>query len=130
MKYFRRRRRFSPGREGSGVPVSRDDDPLSGVANLFDIGLVFIVGLIMTFFSAYHLQDLFDRNSEFTIMKQKPDGEMEIIVKEGTRIEARRVTAERAVGRGRRLGVAYRLEDGTMIYVPEQEEIGDRQRTK
>ncbi len=122
MKYFRRRRRFSTGREGSGASVSVDDDPLSGVANLFDIGLVFIVGLIMTFFSAYHLQGLFDRNSEFTIMKQKPDGEMEIIVKEGTRIEARRVTKERAVGRGKRLGVAYRLEDGTMIYVPEQEE--------
>jgi hypothetical protein len=118
MKYFRRRR-IRSARQVFGDPLFKDDDPLSGVANLFDIGLVFIVGLIMTFFSAYHLQDLFDRSSELTIMTQKPDGEMEIIVKKGTRIEARRVSGERAVGRGRRLGVAYRLEDGTTVYVPE-----------
>jgi hypothetical protein len=28
-----------------------DEDPMSGVANLFDRGLVFIVGLIMALFS-------------------------------------------------------------------------------
>ncbi|MDL1961347.1 MAG: DUF2149 domain-containing protein, partial [Deltaproteobacteria bacterium] len=32
---------------------------MTGVANLFDIGLVFIVGLIVALFATYHLQDLF-----------------------------------------------------------------------
>jgi len=92
---------------------------MTGVANLFDIGLVFIVGLLMTLFSAYRLQDLFDQTSEMTIMKQHADGEMEIIVKKGTQIKATRVTRETAQGRGSRLGVAYRLEDGSMVYVPD-----------
>ncbi len=118
MKYLQQRRIRRSGR-AFGDPAFRDDDPMTGVANLFDIGLVFIVGLLLTLFSAYHLQDLFDETSEMTIMKQRVDGEMDIIVKKGTQIKATRVTREAAKGRGSRLGVAYRLEDGSMVYVPD-----------
>jgi hypothetical protein len=69
---------MSKARKGFSDPAFRDDDPMTGVANLFDIGLVFIVGLLLTLFSAYRLQDLFDRNSEMTIMKQQANGEMEL----------------------------------------------------
>ena len=118
MKYLQKRRISQSGR-AFGDPSFRDDDPMTGVANLFDIGLVFIVGLLLTLFSAYRLQDLFDQTSDMTIMKQKANGEMEIIVKEGTKIKATKVTRETAKGRGNRLGVAYRLEDGAMVYVPD-----------
>lgn len=96
-----------------------DNDPLSGVANLLDLGLVFIVGLIITLFTAYHLQDLFSEKGGMTIVKQAADGQMEIITREGRKIKAVKVTRETAKGRGTRLGVAYRLEDGSMVYVPE-----------
>ena len=118
MKYFQTRRIKKAGR-GFGEPAFRDDDPMTGVANLFDIGLVFIVGLLMTLFSAYHLQDLFDKTSEMTIMKQHHSGEMEIITKKGTKVKAMKVSNAKATGQGERLGVAYRLKDGTMVYVPE-----------
>jgi len=118
MHYFRTRR-TSTSRKGFSDPAFRDDDPMTGVANLFDIGLVFIVGLLLTLFSVYRLQDLFDRNSEMTIMKQQALGEMEIIVKKGNQIKATRVTKESTQGKGNRLGVAYRLEDGSMVYVPD-----------
>ena len=98
--------------------ASGDDDPLTGIANLFDVSIVFIVGMLLTLFNAYRL-DLFDRDSEVTIMKQQASGEMEIIVKKGTEIKASRVTQEAAQGKGNRLGVAYRLEDGSMVYVPD-----------
>ena len=114
MKYFKKRR-------GNGNEDLGDNDPLSGVANLFDIGLVFIVGLIITLFTAYHLQDLFNEKSELTITKKGKDGQMEIITKKGKTIKAIKVTKEKIKGRGERLGIAYRLEDGSMIYVPEQE---------
>jgi len=118
MRYFTRRRhgsgRKSYVREGFG-----DDDPLTGVANLFDVGLVFIVGLIVTLFSAYHLQDLFSEKSELTIMKQNENGQMEIITKKGKKIKAVKVTSEKTRGQGERLGTAYRMEDGSMVYVPE-----------
>ncbi|MGD8835729.1 MAG: DUF2149 domain-containing protein [Desulfobacteraceae bacterium] len=118
MQYFQKRRIRKAGR-GLGDPAFRDDDPMTGVANLFDIGLVFIVGLLMTLFSAYHLQDLFDQTSEMTIMKQHKSGELEIITKQGTKVKALKVSKTKASGKGERLGIAYRLEDGTMVYVPE-----------
>ncbi|BBO87889.1 DUF2149 domain-containing protein [Desulfosarcina ovata] len=121
MRYLKPRRTTNRGR-AFGDAAFRDDDPMTGVANLFDIGLVFIVGLLLTLFSAYRLQDLFDQTSEMTIMKQKASGEMEIITKKGTTIKATRVTREAAKGRGNRLGVAYRLEDGSMVYVPDGEQ--------
>jgi len=112
MKYWRKRRGNTNGDLG-------DNDPLSGVANLFDVGLVFIVGLIITLFTAYHLQDLFSEKSELTIMKKSENGQMEILTKKGKKIKAIKVTKEKALGRGVRLGTAYRLEDGSMVYVPE-----------
>jgi len=121
MRYLQRRRGSRKGR-AFGSQAFSDDDPMTGVANLFDIGLVFIVGLLMTLFSAYRLQDLFDQSSNMTIMKQSAGGEMEVIVKQGNQIKASKVTRETAQGRGNRLGVAYRLEDGSMVYVPDQEQ--------
>lgn len=116
MKYFQKKR---TRKGGFGDGAFSDDDPMGGVANLFDVGLVFIVGLLMTLFSAFHLQDLFDQSSDITIMKQNAEGEMEIITKEGTKVTAMKVSESKASGQGERLGIAYRLEDGTMVYVPE-----------
>lgn len=90
-----------------------DDDPLSGVANMLD------VGLLLSLFSTYRLENLFVQDSQMTIMKQSAEGELEIITKKGQKIEAVRITKSEAGGRGTRLGVAYQLEDGSMVYIPE-----------
>jgi hypothetical protein len=95
---------------------------MTGVANLFDIGLVFIVGLLMTLMGVFRMQELFDQNSKLTIVKQRESGEMEILVKDGTKLSATKVTREAAKGMGSRLGVAYRLKDGSMVYVPDKGE--------
>lgn len=96
-----------------------DNDPLSGVANLFDLGLVFIVGLLIALFGAYHLEDLLSQTSEMTIVKKTSDGMVEIIEKKGRKIDAVKMTRETAKGRGERLGTAYKLENGSMIYIPD-----------
>jgi hypothetical protein len=119
MKYFRSRR-FSRGQKSFGAQAFSDNDPLTGVANLFDIGLVFIVGLILMLFSTFHLQDLFSEQSNLTIMKKHQNGEMEIITKKGKQIKAVKVSRKKATGRGERLGIAYKMEDGSMVYVPEE----------
>ncbi|MDQ7781678.1 MAG: DUF2149 domain-containing protein [Desulfomonilaceae bacterium] len=95
------------------------DDPMAGIANLFDVGLVFIVGLLVTLFSAYQLQDLFSETSDMTIIKKSESKELQIITKKGKHIKAMKVTRSKAKGGGERLGTAYRLEDGTMVYVPD-----------
>jgi len=45
----------------------------------------------------------------------------EIIVKKGTKIEAYKVSGETTSGNGERLGTAYRLANGEVIYVPDQD---------
>ena len=98
-----------------------DDDPLSFVTNLFDVSVVFIVGLMITLFSVYGMGDLIDPESQVTMVKTNAQGEQEIIVKDGTEITAYRVSDVTATGNGERLGTAYRLTDGQIIYVPEDD---------
>lgn len=100
-----------------------EEDPLSGVANLFDVSVVFIVGLMITLFSVFRMEDLVDSNSEVTMVKTNAQGQKEIIVKKGTTITAYKLTGETQSGNGERLGMAYRLANGQIIYVPE----GDKQ---
>jgi hypothetical protein len=96
-----------------------EDDPLAGIANLFDVSVVFIVGLMITLFSIYRMGDLVDADSEATLVKTNAAGQREIIVKKGTRVTAYKVTGETLQGDGERLGTAYRLANGQIIYVPE-----------
>jgi hypothetical protein len=103
-----------------------EEDPLAGVANLFDVSVVFIVGLMITLFSVYRIGDLMDSQSEVTMVKTNAQGQREIIVKKGTKITAYKVTGDTAAGDGERLGVAYRLADGQIIYVPEGESAPSR----
>ena len=96
-----------------------DEDPLAGVANIFDVSVVFIVGLMITLFSVYRIGDLMDPSSEVTLVKTDSQGLREVIVKKGTEITAYELTGETLEGNGERLGTAYRLADGQIIYVPD-----------
>ena len=77
------------------------------------------MGLIVTLFSAYQLLDLFSEKSDMTIIKKTSAENLQIITKKGKKIKAMEVSKAKAKGGGERLGTAYRLEDGTMIYVPD-----------
>ena len=98
---------------------AEDEDPLSGVANIFDVSVVFIVGLMITLFSVYRIGDLVDPESEVTLVKTNADGLSEIIIKRGNEITAYELTGETLGGQGERLGTAYRLADGQIVYVPD-----------
>lgn len=111
MRYLKRRNRFDKYDE----PL---EDPISGVANLFDVSVVFIVSMMIALFMAYNMLDLMDPKSEVTITK-KTAGGIEVITKKGKEIKVRKVTDKRLSGEGERLGTAYQLKDGKVIYVPE-----------
>lgn len=100
-------------------PDETEEDPLSGVANLFDVSVVFIVGLMISLFSVYRMGDLMNPETEVTMVMTNESGQSEIIVKRGTEIEAYEVTGEALSGDGERLGTAYRLANGQIIYVPD-----------
>jgi hypothetical protein len=101
------------------VSVHRED-PLGGVANLFDASIVFAVGLMVALIQAFSLTTLLNPNSEFTIVTRNAAGQLEIIERNQKQIKVRRMTPEQKAGEGKRLGVAYELPDGSVVYVPDQ----------
>jgi hypothetical protein len=103
---------------------SWQEDPLSGVANLFDISLAFIVAMVVALFSMAGTPSFLDPNSSWTMTRTAADGRMEIVRKDGKQIRVEKVSDRKMSGNGDRLGVAYRLPDGKVIYVPEAEAGG------
>lgn len=105
------------------APV-HDEDPLSGVANLFDVSLAFIVAMSVALFSMFGAKSLFDEKSSWTLTHTSADGRMEVVQKDGKQIKVQKVTDRQLSGDGDRLGVAYKLADGKVIYVPEDKAPG------
>lgn len=97
-----------------------EDDPMSVVSNLFDVAMVFAVALMVALVSRYNMTEMFSKE-DFTIVKNPGKEDMEIIVKEGEKIN-RYTPSDEQNGeskRGRRVGTAYELENGEIIYIPE-----------
>lgn len=107
------------GQFGTGDVDHHQEDPMSGVANLFDVGVVFIVGLIGALISAYSLLDFLSPKTEITMVRSNDNGQVEIVTKKGKQIKVKKVTDRNLQGEGTRLGTAYRLKDGKVVYVPE-----------
>jgi hypothetical protein len=77
---------------------SDEVEPLALVANLFDVAMVFAVALVVAWAAAHAARDE---------------------VKDGKPLDRFVETGERRAGDGERLGTAYRLPDGRIVYVPE-----------
>ena len=99
-----------------------NEDPLSGVANLFDVALVFIVALFLSLMATFQVLDFFDPESEVTVMKKVKD-QWQIITKKGNEVNVKKVTDKTVGGEeGLMLGTAYQLKDGRVIYIPTKNE--------
>lgn len=113
--------RFARRRHSSLLAAApHEDDPLAGIANLFDVSVAFIVALLIALFTLFSAGSLLDRNSNVTLVKQADDGNIEIISKRGTKIKVERTKDRSMTGQGTRLGTAYRLANGQVVYVPEE----------
>ncbi|QDV76072.1 hypothetical protein K2D_42970 [Planctomycetes bacterium K2D] len=95
-----------------------DDDPLGGVANLFDVAMVFAVAILLVLLSRAPMVGALSASDSATVLKNPNEPDMEIIVRDGERLEHYRVSENELQGSGERLGVAYRLENGEVVYVP------------
>ena len=84
-----------------------ENDPMSVVGNLFDVAMVFAVALMVA--------------EDFTMVKNPGKEDMEIIVKQGQNIDRYTPSDDQSKSgqRGKRVGIAYELENGEIIYVPE-----------
>jgi len=102
-----------------GPAPGEDDDPLAGLANLFDVSVAFIVALLIALFTLFSSADLLNPTLSTTLVKTNADGSMEIISKTRESVKVQKVTDKTLSGQGTRLGVAYQLPDGQVVYVPE-----------
>ena len=76
-----------------------EDDPLSGMANMVDLWVVFAVALLLALVGRAGRQD-----APLEAMKK---------------LDRFTVGEDRLTGAGERLGTAYRLESGEVVYVPD-----------
>ena len=99
-----------------------DLDPLSSLTNLFDVAMVFAVALMVALVTHLNLAEMLTEE-DFTIVKNPGKENMEIIQKKGEKIEKFKASQNQEQDpnkpRGKRIGVAYQLENGEIIYVPE-----------
>lgn len=98
-----------------------EEDPLSVIVNMFDVAMVFAVSLMVAMVMHMNMTEIFGKE-DFTIVKNPGKDNMEIITKEGQEIKKFTPKAQQdasSKSKGRRVGIAYELENGEIIYVPE-----------
>lgn len=99
-----------------------DADALSVVVNLFDVAMIFAVALMVANVMNMGMADYFSKE-DFTIVKNPGKDNMEIITREGGKVlkytPSTDQSEDKKKQKGKRVGVAYELENGEIIYVPE-----------
>ena len=108
-------------RNKSMLAEAEDDDPMSVVSNLFDVAMVFALALMVALVSRYNMTEMFSQE-DFTMVKNPGKENMEIITKEGQKINRYTPSEDQSHAdgtKGKRVGVAYELDNGEIIYVPE-----------
>ncbi|MFQ3574909.1 MAG: DUF2149 domain-containing protein [Cytophagales bacterium] len=96
-----------------------DDDPMSGMSNLFDVSMVFALALMVALVARFQMTEFLTKE-DFTMVKNPGKENMEIIQKKEGKIE--KYKAEKTNGnggKGKKVGIAYELENGEIVYIPE-----------
>ncbi len=92
-------------------------NPILSVVNIVDVFLVLIAALLISI-ASNPLSPFGSDN--VTIIKNAGTPEMEMIIKDGKTITQYKSSGEIGKGKGARAGVAYKMDDGSIIYVPDK----------
>lgn len=102
-----KRRRWDAAAEG---------DPLAGLVNLFDLWMVFSIALLLALVSYSHLPEHPSREAA----SQDTKSTTEQLQQQTHKLDRFRMSHDKLTGEGQRLGTAYRLKNGEVVYVPDQ----------
>lgn len=92
------------------------DDPILSVVNIIDVFLVIIVVLVIMVVQ----NPLNPLNADDVVVVTNPGkDDMSITVKKGEKLERYESTGAIGEGAGIKAGVTYRMDDGSLVYVPE-----------
>ena len=100
---------------------SADEDPGAGLLNLFDVWIAFAVALLLAMVSFFCATPPPPSGTTGTTGTPPTPVKMslEAIEQARTKLDRFRESRETAGGEGERLGTAYRLQSGEVIYVPD-----------
>jgi hypothetical protein len=93
----------------------RSGDPLDGLVNLFDLGIVLAVAFLLAALQSVNLTELLTRKN-VTVVRNDSSGQT-LIVKQGDKLKTVRLSRETVTGAGERVGDVFRLADGRLVYV-------------
>lgn len=91
-------------------------NPALSVVNLVDVFLVLIAALLIAI-AQNPMNPFLEEN--VTVIKNAGQPNMEMIIKNGETVETFKSSGEIGAGDGVKAGIAYRMADGSMVYVPE-----------
>jgi hypothetical protein len=94
------------------------EDPTAGLINLFDVWMVFAVVLLLALVQAGVVRSA--ASATETISRVDAQGNLEIVERDGVKVTKMRLTRDSLSGEGERLGIAYRLKSGEVVYVPSE----------
>ena len=95
------------------------EDPILSVVNLIDIFLVIIAALLIVV-AQNPMMNPFSKQ-DVTVITDAGKPNMEVLVKNGKKIEKYKSSGKIGQGEGDKAGTAYRMKDGSIVYVPETE---------
>jgi hypothetical protein len=88
----------------------RAGDPLDGLVNLFDLGIVLSVAFLLAALSSLHLTGTLRHGL-------RPGAASAIVIPSGSRVAPLPPPGATTIGPGTEVGVVYRLADGRLVYV-------------
>ena len=103
------------------MKLLEDDEslnPILSAVNLVDVFLVIIAALLISI--AQNPLNPFS-SDDVTVIKNAGKKNMEVIMKKGKKITKYKSSGKIGEGEGEKAGVAYKMKDGSIVYVPEGE---------
>ncbi|MFZ0041505.1 MAG: DUF2149 domain-containing protein [Solirubrobacteraceae bacterium] len=95
----------------AGRREDRAGDPLDGLVNLFDLGIVLSVAFLLAALSSLHLAGTITRQGLHAKTAKQ------IYIQPGQTVAPLPKPGARTIGRGTQAGVVYRLANGQLVYV-------------
>lgn len=95
--------------------ADRAGDPLDGLVNMFDLGIVLALAFLLAALQSANLTDLITKPDKLAALK-KQAGE-KIVVKKDEEVRPVKTSSEKVVGTGKDVGRVYQLPDGRLVYV-------------
>ncbi len=95
-----------------------EDDPLAGLINLFDLWMVFSIALLLSLATFLKLPPAV---SDQALARGGDAGTSQVqrILSRARKLPHYHVSRDELSGEGVRLGTAYRLKSGEVVYVPD-----------